>query len=535
MRQVLFAVILTRSVPSPWLIPHLSGRLPGVPPSCASRLARTDLPGRIGKRLTLVPAIDILFGYLVIYNQLCHRNHTEHTNRLETLEPVNLGALPGVCGSEVSAKSTLFLPLRASMRSVLIRAVHGAMVLGVVCSTANVGQGAGIDDSVGRLERTLAGRGIVDVEVSSDQRRVVLAYENLTYRSDTVAMGTALAALAEAFPASAGWTIVPKRRGTPLLRVSVASVRGPLWSGPRQDSPSVEVESVGSRVPSARRRYGQGVSSRGKFDLVLHPQVKAAFGQPGDPLLVEINLAPELVTTLARGTTLSAQAILPLKDELSRVPELGGEGIRPGRVALSHFRRPRGRWLALADVGLFEEYRYGCSLEAMRQSRTALWGVGGQVGCTGYLAYRRDGIWVFSDPAVWTGLLKVEVHTAWRDTALKIYVGQFLHRDRGARFDIARTFRRVRVGFFGVRTTGGSTGGIELRTPLSRSRWSSPKALRVRAPAYFPWTYRFHTERCGYVLDGRHRIEDVVGDLHPSHVANRLWELKAAYEAYAGE
>ena len=232
---------------------------------------------------------------------------------------------------------------------------------------------------------------------------------------------------------------------------------------------------------------------------------------------------------------LGLQVIVPLKNEFGALSDMGGDRVRPGRVALSLLGRPIGRWLALVDLGILEDYRYGVSLETLRRTRTGRWGVGGQVGCTGFLAYRNDGVWVYSDPTVWTGLLQVQVRVSSKDMVLRARMGQFLHRDRGVRIDLARTFRWLRLGFFGIRTTDGTTAGLDLRIPLSRSRWSSPRRLRVRPPAYFPWTYRYHRRNVGYVLDGRHRLEEVINGLYPVHAGCRSWALQAAYDEVVEE
>lgn len=418
----------------------------------------------------------------------------------------------------------------AGMRRIRLCAVWGSAVLSTICWAPNPAKASNTGLIPSYLQQALNRRGLMDTELERTQGGAVLAYENLGFGSDGLAMGTALAALVEAFPTCTRWSVVPKRWGTPVVLVNTMA-EGCATKRP-EGPPDLVMESTRWARPGTGGQGRRAPSSRGKVDLVLHPLAKAAFGQPGDPLLLQIGLAPELVTTLGRGTALGVQVVVPLRDEFGRVEELGGRGVRLGRVALSWLYRPDVSWLVLADVGVFDDYRYGASLEVERQSPGGLWSVGAQVGCTGYLAYRSDGVWVYSDPTVWSALLGVGVHPGWHETTFRLSAGRFLHRDRGVRLDIGRWFRRVRVGFLGVRTTGGTTAGVDFGIALSRRGWGAPSRLRVRAPAYFPLTYRFRPDRCGYALDGRRRIQDVIGTLHPMHVAERVWELKAGYEGY---
>ena len=134
------------------------------------------------------------------------------------------------------------------------------------------------------------------------------------------------------------------------------------------------------------------------------------------------------------------------------------------------------------------------------------------MGSTGYLAYRHhDGVWVYSDPTVWTALLEVQLHPFQKSTTFKLYAGRFRHGDEGLRLDMMRTFGWLSLRCFGVHTSTGTTAGVNVGIPLSHSGWPANGTVQVRAPEELSWTYRFHIKKCGYILDERNRLEEVTG------------------------
>jgi hypothetical protein len=248
---------------------------------------------------------------------------------------------------------------------------------------------------------------------------------------------------------------------------------------------------------------------------VVHPWLEAQFGDYDDPVQVRLGLAPELRVDVRRGLGLSAQVLFTLQDEL----RLGESPVRPGVATLNQtVRLPRNAFLS-ATVGTFTRDRYGADLEGRVFSADGRLAAGAVAGLTGAARYDRGG-WRFEtvDPPL--ALLDVAGRIARYDLVLQATAGRFLDGDRGVRLDVRRRFGELEIGGFGLRTEGGSNGGVTLRIPLPPRTHAATGPVRLRVADAFRWEYRYHgLERAGRRYDTGSRLEELGRRFDPAHLA----------------
>ena len=224
-----------------------------------------------------------------------------------------------------------------------------------------------------------------------------------------------------------------------------------------------------------------------KLDIVIHPQFKTQFGNYAEPVESQINLAPEVRTTLWKGMSLAAQLIIPLQNELSEE----GDYWRPGLLTINQFLRLPSDTFVSATLGYFTRHRYGMDVAIKKYFfADRRWSVGANVGYTGYASYRKEarGTWYYSDVGLLTSFFNVEYLFPRFDLSLSAMYGKFLYEDRGWRFDILRQFGDVDIGFFVFKTETGHNGGFNFCIPIPQVHLSMGP-VRIGPAEEVPWEY----------------------------------------------
>ncbi len=358
----------------------------------------------------------------------------------------------------------------------------------------------GLADS---LKHHLVKSGLENVAVVVEDRHLIVTYENRIYRHEIRAAQEVMAILSSLVKAGMQITLIPQNRKIPLVAITFEADGKPAFTNGEASrrqyfSPaevSLDVEPAWSKV----RALPQANSSSWKFDLVVHPQVKAQFGKRTDPVESQINLAPEINVSFWKGMSISAQWIIPLQNELeeeSGFPSLQnkyrkeGNFARPGLLTFNQTWRAPQNTMISATLGYFTQHRYGADAEIKKYFFNGKASLGANLGYTGYAAYLK-GVWSYSPIDLVTAFVNTEYRFSRFDLGLRATYGKFLDQDKGWRIDIRRQFSETDIGFFVSNTEAGTNGGFNFSLPIFPSKHLAPGPIRARTANYFPWEYRY--------------------------------------------
>jgi hypothetical protein len=364
------------------------------------------------------------------------------------------------------------------------------------------------------LKDDLIENGFENVSVILADRRAILTYENRMYRDEIRAAKEVMALLAPQVEGKESITLIPQNRKIPLVVITIPADEK-LASA---IDVSLDVDSIWGKIQCTQKAN----SSSYKFDIVVHPQFKAQFGDHDDPVESQINLAPEIKMTLWKGMSLSAQLIIPLQNEL------GGDGDywRPGLLTINQtFRLPRNTFVS-ATMGYFTQHRYGTDLEIKKYFANGRWLIGANVGYTGYDSYLK-GVWYYAGLDVLTAFFNAEYRVAQYDLSLRATYGKFLYGDRGWRFDILRQFGEVEIGFFALKTERGHNGGFNFSIPIFPPKYLPTGPGRISPAKAFPWEYRYKgLPNDGIQYKTGNSIDEFIKRLNPDYIKTQMAEFE---------
>jgi hypothetical protein len=256
--------------------------------------------------------------------------------------------------------------------------------------------------------------------------------------------------------------------------------------------------------------------------VVVHPQLAAQFGGRQDVFESQVNLEPEITTSLWKGMRISSQWIIPLQNELER----GGDFVRPGITVISQALRLPGSSFASLTAGYFTRNRYGVDAEAATYLGAGRWRLSARAGYTGAASFRR-GAWTYTSPDVLTFRAGLDVFVPAYTSTFGVSFERFVFEDVGVRFDVERAFGEFRLGFFGIATTEGDNVGFHFVAPLFVRKYAAPARLRVRPARTFPWEYRYQgLTQAGMRYRTTTRAEALWEELPPRFIQQQLLDLE---------
>jgi hypothetical protein len=375
------------------------------------------------------------------------------------------------------------------------------------------------------LKSKLVAHGFENVAVVVEDRQVLVTYENRLYRYEVRAVKEILKIVLPLAQEVTSITLIPQYRKIPLIAITLpveeAIVLSNGHTSPATSFFTVEVALEVDPIWQKLQATPKANSSLRKLDLVAHPQFIAQFGDYSEIVRAQINLAPEMTTSLWNGMSLSAQVIIPLQNEF----EEEGNYWRPGLMTVNQILRLPQNTFASITIGYFTQDRYGADLEAQKYFFNGRASVGANVGYTGYASYFK-GKWKYSRFDFPTALVNSEYRFARLDLTFRAMYGKFLYQDKGWRWEILRQFREVDIGFFAINTTTGTNLGFNFSMPIFPPKHLPAGVVRVRTANYFPWEYRYwgiwESGASGYRYNTGNRLDDFMKRLHPDYVKNQL-------------
>ncbi len=384
------------------------------------------------------------------------------------------------------------------------------------------------DSLAEKLEQHLTEQGFENVHVVVKRGRVIVTSKNKTYQDAVEATGEFMSALLSGAREKLNGrqkinlTLIPQSRKIPVTAIDIPeseylSLLNSKTSG-KESLHNIDASlDVG---PAWEKTWGirKAESSLWKLDIIIHPQFKANFGDYSDPVKAQVNLAPRMTTTLWKGMSISAQVIIPLYNELGEL----GEYWRPGFLTLNQSLRLPLDTFASATLGYFTQDRYGGDLEVRKYFADGGLSIGANAGYTGFASYLK-GVWYYTNIDHLTGSIDAWYRISRFNLSLGATYGRFLYKDEGWRFDVFRRFGETGIGFFALKTRGGTNGGFSLSIPIFPSRYLPAGRIRVSPAKEFQWEYRYKTlPKKGIQYNTGNRIDDFMKGFDPGYVKNQM-------------
>ena len=375
------------------------------------------------------------------------------------------------------------------------------------------------------LVRALVQQGFENVAAVSEDGHVIVAYENRRYRYEIRALQEVMKLVMPRVIDDQHVTLIPQGRGIPLVALTIpAGAYRSFMQGTMSREqfvatfiPSLGVDAFWRKTQASRKTN----PSFFKFDLVIHPQFSAQFGNYDDAVKSQVNIAPELTTSFWKGMRLSAQMIIPIQNELAEE----GNYLRPGLLTLNQTLRLPYNTFVSTTAGYFTLNRYGIDAAFKKYFAGGRWALGANVGYTGEASFRK-GQWLYTDPDVLTPSVSIEYYLPQYNLTARTTYGKFIFEDTGFRVDVLREFGEFKIGFFGLLSKEINNAGFNLVLPLFVRKYSKPAHVRIRPARTFSWEYRYR----GLPLTGRryetgNSIDTFKEGLTPSFIKNHLTDL----------
>ncbi len=403
------------------------------------------------------------------------------------------------------------------LRSVLF----SGLIIGAALVTPAFSDGENLPAD--RLVSALLKSGFENLAVILEDKHLIVTYENRRYRDELAAAEEVVSLVLALFSEEIEVTLIPQNRKIPLIAMTLTvnpngarpangkSARAGECSAMRVD---LEFDSAWKKLQT----LAPVNASTWKIDLVVHPQFHAVFGNYGNPVQSQINIAPALNTSLWKGLSLCAQLIIPLQNEL----EKEDDHVRPGLLTINQTLRLPRNVFASASFGYFTKNRYGLDVETQKYFFNGKASIGANFGYTGYASYSQ-GVWRYSTIERLITLLNAEFRFPRVDLSLRATYGKFLYQDIGWRVNLVRQFREVDFGFFLMRSADEMNTGFHLSVPVFPRKHFPARALRIKTADYFPWEYRYKgIPDHGKLYNTGNHLEDFMKRLNPSYVRNQI-------------
>ncbi len=343
----------------------------------------------------------------------------------------------------------------------------------------------------------LVAEGFNNVAVCAEENQLILTYENLIYRYEVTALKEVLRLVCEILEEDYELVIVIQRRKIPISAFNISSELYKSWLAGETEKGILRAS---IKTTLNTDNYWKKLENKQKtnnsdfiFEIVLHPQYKANFVGFVDPVDSQVNICPELKTTLLPGFSISGRVIFPIFNDLNSE----GNYIRPGLSNINQFFRFPFNTFLSATLGYFTGHRYGIDIQIRKYFLNGNFFLGGKIGYTGYASFF-SGVLYYTHLNAFTPFLETGYYYSRCDVQFKFTYGRSLYEDAGWRFDIKRYFGEVDIGFYYTQTDIDKNGGFNIRIPLFLSSYMKSGPVRIRPAGYFPWEYRARATRYGW-------------------------------------
>jgi hypothetical protein len=293
------------------------------------------------------------------------------------------------------------------------------------------------------------------------------------------------------------------------------------------DSSMTQLMFVSLDVPQLPHKAPVVNSSLYKVDLPILLTWNAKFGNFSNPVESNINIIPELNSTLAKGLTFKAQLIIPVQNDFFFVSER--ETIRPGNITLNQFASLADNFYINITAGTFNKNRAGGNIELKKLLAEGRVGLGASIGYTRYYSFTGIETEFYDKQPYLTALFTAEYRYNPYDLVARMQVGNFLFNIPAVRFELMRQFGEVQIGFMALATKDDFDGGFRFVVPLPPRKYTKIKFFRVRPASSFGWEYRAKGfPQNGVTYNTGYNLTDMLLNYNPDFIKKRLIiELKS--------
>jgi len=387
-------------------------------------------------------------------------------------------------------------------------------------------------------EQALAQQGFENLSLAAaGDDTLYVDYENRVFRNEVTAAGVALAALNEKLVDVKVVALTPRNRDLAICTIYVPLsayrefISGGLEARALADALVID---KGHGALSTAQWTSRAESSFGRVDVTVRPGVAFQLGNYDDRLKINVNLLPELSTTLWRGGRLLVQALAPLHDEIG----LYTDEVRLSRAVLNQWLRLPGDGFASFSTGGFHPDRYGAAAECGYYFFDRHVHLGAAAEYSGFLLYQ-DKKWNYSPLGRWTYRAQGKYIFSQIDLIVGVQYAEYLHEDHGWQIEATRIWGDAEIGVYGAKTNIDRFGGVRLKIPLPPKRSSRPARLRVVSPGTLQLGYQATNEvytiggpvETGVTISTGQDLADLPKRLLPGYIRNNLglWKKAAGY------
>ncbi|MFA7420049.1 MAG: YjbH domain-containing protein [Melioribacteraceae bacterium] len=375
----------------------------------------------------------------------------------------------------------------------------------------------------------LSENGFENIKVKIEDSKILIAYENRVFRFEVDALKEVLKLVVPLIDDREELILIPLNRKIPIIKFfsSLKNCREFLANNinAEQFVNDADIRMDVDKDFKLLVDESEFNTTDFRFDLVIKPQMSFEFGPYSDPVLAQINLAPDIRTSFWRGMKFSYETIFPLWNEFGT----RGDSIRTGMVTLNQtFRLPNAFFIS-ATAGIFSGNRYGFDFETKKYFGNGNFSLGGNFGVTSYIDFSGMTRILYSTEFMVTGSVNAEYRIEKYDLTLGAGIGHYLHKDNSIRVDINREFGEIEIGFFALRSFKGvSNGGFTLTVPLFPSQYWNPSFVRLKVAENYSWSYVVKSntnDLIGLRYNTGSRINTYLEKLNPSFIKNRFSKI----------
>ncbi len=372
------------------------------------------------------------------------------------------------------------------------------------------------------LARELAGRGFENLIARTSKQATVVAFEDSRYRYSIRGMQEAILRTIYRLPTSSEKVVfVVKKYGEPL----VAFESTEMATGNTPDKLKLPLLSQSSVANDISRVMPWPITnpSRFKTDLIMHPDLKASFGEYDNPVAVQFNIMPEIRTLLTKGLLFSGSILVPLVNELGTT----GDYVRLGPTHLNYLGRLPHQLFWYVNAGYFWGDRYGLHGGLTKFFYSGTLQLETRAGYTGYTTMEK-GVFVYDPLQDLTYSISGTLFMRRLQLFFKAGYHRFLKADQGFRFDLFRYFYEFRFGLWATAANNEYNGGFRVSIPLPPRQYAVRKTFRIRPASYFELGYQGRRNtQSGQVLHANELFDEMHIRYHPAYLESNLGRLKS--------
>lgn len=335
-----------------------------------------------------------------------------------------------------------------------------------------------------QIKPALLSAGFENIRVVHQNDVTYISIEDNQYRWYVDGVSAAIDTILLAVPQGMIFLVVLEK-GVPRYQITIKNSKEGLAETVPELSLSYDIASSWKILkevsPSNRSEY--------KVDVVVHPQFNFRNTNFDKTYHTQLNISPEVKTSLWRGMLLSGQLIFPVMNDLNQE----GNYIRPGFVTISQEFRFWHNWFACATIGNFNAERYGADLRINHPFLNSNWNLGFNAGFTGSSNFM-NGNWENGKLNTYTG--GAFVGYFYPRFNLQTDVGMYRHTggNYAVRADFTRHFGEKSIGFYVIYGKSIWNAGFHFAVPLTFAKRTRKHDIRIVPAKYFDMEYNAGTD-----------------------------------------